>query len=564
MARIEPNAVEVSARKQLGAFYTDRKIADFLVEWAIRTPHDKVMDPSFGAGVFLESAFRRLRALGATGESQIFGVEINREVHTATSLRLVSEFGLNGDRFIRSDFFGIRRGFVPHMTAVIGNPPFIRFQRFLSHSRNRALDRAREQGVELSELSSSWAAFLIHSTALLQTGGRLAMVVPFEICQANYALPVLRYLLKSFRRLGVLTFKKKLFTNLNENTVLLLGEDKGFGSGSATLLMRDFASVEDLANWQWADSFQSAFESKIDSQRLLDKKERVIQHFLTPQARELYEALKTNPGVRPLGVIANVGIGYVTGANDFFHLDPSAVSKWNIPEAFLRKAIRRARPFAGLQLTEEDWERAGNDGGFLLQIPPNGHLPDPVRPYIRWGESLGIPARFKCRTRSPWYTVPHVHVADALLSYMSGDKPRFVANKMKAVVPNTLHTVRFRPLLNIDSKLIAAAWQNSIVRLSTEIEGHSLGGGMLKLEPREAESVLVPLPQLAKDAAAEFVEKLDCLIRSGRTNEAQDCADSIVLVKGLGLTRKDTAILRSAAETLRERRIARPSKYELP
>jgi hypothetical protein len=38
---------------------------------------------------------------------------------------------------------------------------------------------------------------------------------------------------------------------------------------------------------------------------------------------------------------------------------------------------------------------------------------------------------------------------------------------------------------------LAALWQTSMTRLSVEIEGHALGGGMLKLEPGEAAKVIL-------------------------------------------------------------------------
>ena len=33
--------------KALGAYYTDGAVADFLVRWAVRSPADRVLDPSF-------------------------------------------------------------------------------------------------------------------------------------------------------------------------------------------------------------------------------------------------------------------------------------------------------------------------------------------------------------------------------------------------------------------------------------------------------------------------------------------------------------------------------------
>jgi hypothetical protein len=35
-------------------------------------------------------------------------------------------------------------------------------------------------------------------------------------------------------------------------------------------------------------------------------------------------------------------------------------------------------------------------------------------------------------------------------------------------------------------------WDDPLTRLSCELEGHPLGGGMLKVEPREASRVLIP------------------------------------------------------------------------
>ncbi len=68
---------QVSSAKALGAYYTDVQVADFLVWWAIRSPHSTIMDPSFGGGVFLRSSCERLCQLGGQPSSQVFGVELD-------------------------------------------------------------------------------------------------------------------------------------------------------------------------------------------------------------------------------------------------------------------------------------------------------------------------------------------------------------------------------------------------------------------------------------------------------------------------------------------------------
>src|SRR5215218_9683510 len=170
--------------KALGAFYTGSAIADFLVWWAIRSPCDTVLDPSFGGGVFLHAACKRLHELGGQPATQVFGAEIDADVHGRSADELAGAFGVARQHLLLSDFFALSDVAGQQVDAVVGNPPFIRYQRFSGDARKRALRRAASQGVRLTELVSSWAPFLVHSIAMLKQGGRLAMVVPMEIAHA--------------------------------------------------------------------------------------------------------------------------------------------------------------------------------------------------------------------------------------------------------------------------------------------------------------------------------------------------------------------------------------------
>jgi adenine-specific DNA-methyltransferase len=196
------------AAKALGAFYTDIQIADFLVWWAVRSSHDTVIDPSFGGGVFIRSACNRILSLGGQPSRQVFGVELDEKVYALISDKLHDEFALDAQNLLRRDFFELDPLPVNQVNAVVGNPPFIRFHRFSSDARQRALAAASDQGVKLTQLSSSWAPFVVHSIAMLKKGGRLAMVLPMEIAHATYALPVVKHLQNSFKRVTFLTFRK--------------------------------------------------------------------------------------------------------------------------------------------------------------------------------------------------------------------------------------------------------------------------------------------------------------------------------------------------------------------
>jgi hypothetical protein len=239
-------------------------------------------------------------------------------------------------------------------------------------------------------------------------------------------------------------------------------------------------------------------------------------------------------------------------------LSIEGLRKWQIPERFLRPCVRRGRALSGLQLTRNDWENLlpSAQTGYLLQLPVKGDLPASVQRYLEHGMSEGVHTGFKCRNRTPWYRVPHVYQPDCFLSYMSGGMPRLVANTAGVVAPNTLHILRIHPGSALTGDELAALWQTSLTRLSVEIEGHALGGGMLKLEPTEAGRVMLPSPNRAYNLNQWAIE-LDDIARKKGDRLCSDRADQMLLRRGLGLSADDIRLLRDAADTLHQRRTSR-------
>lgn len=538
--------------KELGAFYTEELPTRFLVDWAVRSPGDAVMDPSFGEGVFLRAACRRISDLGGIASHQVFGVEIDKEAHAKTLDALSEEFGLTESRVVCRDFFELAPGF-RRVVSVVGNPPFVRYQRFRGEVRRQALKRASEQGVKLPELASSWAPFLVHAISMIRAGGRLAMVVPFELTCASYALPVLEYLARSFGLVTLLSFKDRLFPQLSEDTLLLLAENKGADSTEFRWQeLSNSGQLADLIARGASSSIEDA--SELDHEALCRGERRLIEYFLPEKVRDLYHLIAGLPDVKRLGDMASVGIGYVTGANDYFHLNPSSVRRWGIPDVFLKPAVRKGRGLAGLRFGEKDW-REGLDSGdtsYLLHIEYGLKLTDGVREYLAEGVRQGVPHAYKCRTRSPWYRVPHVYLADAFLTYMSGIRPKLVANEARAFAPNNLHLVRMHPGCALDGLHLAALWQTSLTSLSVELHGHSLGGGLLKMEPAEARDVLIPTA--SGPTMLALADELDEVSRKGKTEEVRQRANRGILIDGLGLSDADCQLLESGAEALMNRR----------
>jgi len=58
-----PPQTYAELRKARGAFFTPPELCDYIVEWAVRSPGDEVLEPSCGEAAFLLSAGARLKAL---------------------------------------------------------------------------------------------------------------------------------------------------------------------------------------------------------------------------------------------------------------------------------------------------------------------------------------------------------------------------------------------------------------------------------------------------------------------------------------------------------------------
>jgi len=313
----------------------------------------------------------------------------------------------------------------------------------------------------------------------------MAYVVPAEIGHAPYAAPVIEHLAARFERVQIVAVRKKLFPELSEDCWLLYAEGH---TGATDHLL--FSPLETFAFMPFPPASGQSIRVGLGDWRAWG---RHLRSFLLPaHARELYAGAAQSAGVTKLGDFAKVGIGYVTGANAFFHLRPSEAWQRRIPSWMLVPSVRNGRMLADGEITPhtiEDWRRR-DDEMLLLRLRKGEELPRPVRTYLQTEEAKSASCSYKCRNRDPWYVVPDVTVHDAFLSYMSSDAPHLVANGAGCVGTNSVHVVHLK---NRGGRAgLLRSWISPLTRLSCEIEVHALGGGLLKLEPREAAQVLLP------------------------------------------------------------------------
>lgn len=210
-----------TSRKVRGGYYTPHALADYLCRWAIRSRADRVIEPSCGDGSFVSSAASLLGEDGSITAVEVVPEEIEKARGAVTGVlppidwKCASFFDVAPD-LIRGQRYDV----------AIGNPPFIRFQYFDKRERERAFRLVSSFGYRPNGLSNAWTAFIQLAAELLADGGRLAMVVPAELLQVQYAAELRHRLPMLFDDVFVIAFDELVFPDIQQEVLLLLGEGR--------------------------------------------------------------------------------------------------------------------------------------------------------------------------------------------------------------------------------------------------------------------------------------------------------------------------------------------------
>jgi adenine-specific DNA methylase len=521
-----------SAEKLRGGYYTPDAVARFLASW-VGEAGPRLLEPSCGDGAILA----RLAELPTADE--VVGIELNEvEAHRAARRSPRA-------RVVPSDLFTwFDQSQCSAWDGIAGNPPFIRFQNWTDEYRDRAFDLMRSAGLRPTRLTNAWVPFTVASALALRPGGRLGLVLPAELLQVTYAAELRAFLVDAFAELTAVAFRTLLFDGVLQEVVLLLGVR---GAGPAAIRI---VEVDDAASLPSPPSKVTAVPH---APALLHDREKWTRYLLPPEEIDTLRRIRSESGLQALVQLAEVDVGIVTGRNAFFVLTPEQSTDLQVRD-YCRPLVSKSAHLRGVVVSVRDLDslRQENARCELLTVSEADKLSRPLRAYIAAGEGAEIHRGYKCSIRRKWWVVPSVWTPDAFLLRQIYDHPRIVANDAAVTSTDTIHRVRVKA--GIDPKQLAAASVNSVTFAFAEVLGRSYGGGVLELEPREAEELPFPDPSLL---AADVGVRVDGLMREGRLLDALDLVDGELLVAGLGMKRADVAHLRSVWERLRDRRLLR-------
>jgi adenine-specific DNA-methyltransferase len=535
-------------RKARGAFFTPPELSRYVVEWALRSKDDKVLEPSCGEASFLIEAGRALRKFGRSDlffSEQLHGIEIHR-ASAVQAKSLLADAGFDANVRV-SDFFECETK--SEYDAVVGNPPYVRYQQHSGAARLKSVEAALAQGVRLNGLASSWAAFTVQAAAFLKKEGRLGLVLPAELLSVNYAAPVRRFLLERFGRVRLVMFENRVFPTVLEEVVLLLAEGTGGAKHFEVFQAKDLKALDEIETIPWQEHTP-------------EEGAKWTPALLSSSLFETYQHIAASAQFETLLEWGDTYLGAVTGNNGFFSLTKAEANTLGLRKGdLLPISPPGSRHLKGHRITERTWEVMADEGARCFLFYPTQKLSNAAAKYIAEGEADGVHKAYKCAVRNPWYTVPLVQTPDLFLTYMNHDRPRFITNDAQLEILNSLYGVALRHGRKaIGRELLPIACLNSVTLLGAEMVGRAYGGGLLKLEPKEADKLPLPSKEVleaAQDELRPLISQVFTLLRSDGFTRAVEIVDKVILSKIMKVSKPDILALRTARELLLQRRVSR-------
>jgi adenine-specific DNA-methyltransferase len=464
-----------------GQFWTPPWLAKVMADWVTQNRPKILFDPAVGPGTFFAAA----REAGFTGE--FHGFELHPDAF-ADSWKL----GLKLDGFHHvqiADF--ISTPLPEKFPAIVSNPPYIRHHRLTQDQKLELKQLAQNHlGFSLDGRVGLHVFFLLKCLAQLAPGGRLAFLLPADVCEGISSSIFWNRICQQYRLVAAMTFANEAapFPTVDTNAMVFL-----------------FTKEKPKEELLWLRVCER--DGEAISAVLAGRKSSSAVSF---HHRKLTEALKTglsrppraqNNFGTPLSHFARVVRGIATGDNDFFFLTHEQLRLHKLPESFFRRAIGRTRDCPGDRLLAEDLDRleAAGRATWLLNLADESDekLSTLLQTYLKSGERAGLPQKSLIKTRRPWFKMEKRTPPPILFAYLGRRDCRFILNQADVVPLTGFLCVYPWDTTHAGVKKLWRALNHPDTLANLSFVSKSYGGGALKTEPRQLDQL--EIPQLVLD-----------------------------------------------------------------
>jgi len=459
------NFVGLDHRRRFAQFFTPPPIAKFMVNWVLAGKGAKdIHDPAFGLGAFFAVS---------PADSKFTGTDIDPAI--------IDFFRSHSfQRPIDLSCADYLQNFGSHHANIVCNPPYLRFQKFLNRD---VVSRAfmDHLGVRLSGYTNIASAFLVKSISELKPDGRLAYILPSEFMNAGYGTMVKDWLMRNGHLDSVIEVvcEREAFDEVTTSVCIVLYDSARKNNFVA---FRKVASIAELGDVMERSPVNLIPVSHLDATEKWGRFFVSANERITPARHLLQNLLEYGHFSR----------GIATGANEFFVLSKSEISRNRIPYKDCRPCITKSQQLTGRVFTDEDFSRLSETDAPVYLFSPGDSPDDEALRYIRKGEEMGYNNRFITRHRKPWYKTEARQISPLLLNVFSRSGYKVVRNYSSALTLTNFHCFYPNPLRTNYIDWLFLFLQSNIGRKILSLSKRKYGNLLDKFEPNDLNRALVP------------------------------------------------------------------------
>ena len=472
--KLPSNWTEREKLRDKGQFWTPNWVAQAMIAY-VAQKSDLIFDPAAGRGAFLTALLELnkndVRFYGTDVDADVLNDEIYQNPRCQIELR---------------DF--IKNPPAQKFEAIVGNPPYIRHHRMNEETKFFTKKLCQKiTGFTIDGRTGLHVYFLLQALNLLKSSGRLAFIMPADVCEGVSANKLWRWIVENYCLEAVVTFTEAAapFPNVDTNAIVFFIKNESTQSSFCWAKVNRSHSA-DLLNFV-SNGFKQTNPGGIETVSRQTNEAVEVGLSRPPQP--------ANDGERfYLSDFADVMRGIATGANDFFFLTKRQTENIGISNEFLKRAVGRTKDVAGDILTQTNLEDldSQNRPTYLLSINGQNNLPKTIVDYLEAGESLGLPNRALIKQRKPWYKMEKRLVPPLLFAYLGRRSIRFIKNDADALPLTTFLCVY--PFCD-DKAQIEKLWKvlnHNETLENLKFVGKSYGSGAIKVEPSSLKNLQIP------------------------------------------------------------------------
>lgn len=473
--------VEREKLRNKGQFWTPEWVAEAMVSYVLLDRSPVIFDPAVGEGIFYKTVKNLNSELGYL--PKLFGYEIDTEVLKRAKAGELSAEDLANVQI--ADF--VLNSPKERFSAIIANPPYIRHHRLSQEKKSELKEFSKNlTGFSLDGRAGFHIYFFLRAIELLAENGRLAFIMPADVCEGVFANKLWKWITENFCLECVVAFTSEAtpFPKVDTNPLIFFIKKCSPKD--------DFFWVKCKKSWtkDLKNFVVSGFTEKSDSLEIIERK---IQEGITTGLSRSPENIID--GVE-LSQFARVMRGIATGANEFFFLTDEQAKEKKISAEFLKTAVGRTRDVCSNEIVFEDIEALKEKGRPTLLFAPDGRklddFPIEVKNYLLEGEKLGLPEKSLISQRKPWYKMEKRVPPTFLFAYLGRRNIRFIKNSLQ-ILPLTgflcVYSLSNDSILN-DNLWFALNHPDTLFNL--QFVGKSYGSEAIKVEPRSLEKLIIP------------------------------------------------------------------------